>query len=192
MKVFFIIFQKVIHNSQCKKKCEEQSETCFHSTLIAVGSTLMYPAQWLACWPMSLCLSFIYLIFPWLNGILHVLFYTLFPSIVSFGHNILIQISFIYMQCAIFYYRDLPSFTWVMYSIYKLFPSYSIISITMRKILDFFTFWHLCDYLQGFISRSGNSLSLSYELLEFGKTDRFFWWQLGISGCSVVLTEALP
>ena len=68
------------------------------------------PSDWLACWPMSLCLSYIYLIFPWLNGVLYVLFYTLFPSIVSSEHNILILISFIYMQCAIFYYTDLSSF----------------------------------------------------------------------------------
>lgn len=151
----------------------------------------MYPAQWLACWPMSHCLSFIYLIFPWLSGILHVLFYTLFPSIVSFGHNILIQISFIYMQCAIFYYRDLPSFTWVMYSIYKLFPNYSIISITMRKILDFLHFG-TCVIIYKASFLEVETVSLSYELLKFGKIDLFFWWQLGISGCSVVLTEALP
>ena len=114
---------------------------------------------------LSISLSSIYLIFHWVNGILHVLFYNiLFPS-VSFGHNVFIN--FIYKDCIAFHY-DLPSFIWATYPIYNLFPNFSIISMTMRNILDFFffTFRHLCDYFQGFISWSGNG-SLS-ELWIFG------------------------
>lgn len=110
--VFFTVFQKVTHDSQCKKNVRNKVKPSFTAPwLQLVALWCIRSSDWLACWPMSLCLSSIYLIFPWLNGILHVLFYTLFPSIVSFGHNILILISFIYTQCAIFYYRDLPSFT---------------------------------------------------------------------------------